>query len=724
MLSHKAYSKIFLVFFTLIITFNFSVKNCYSSMSRFLREEAEEPLIENIYRIINTAYSFDLPGYIKELRDQDRYQESNKFEYAFSFTKNGNAYLIKNLKDDNYLCVLENNIDFRKIDNNYSKNFSWEIKFINESIYKISSVAKKSFLIMNKTEKVLGKGERLISYNIRIGDEKTERNVLGFEVFNSEWRLKPFYPATGYSDLFKIIRDCGDLIALKHHTQLKSIKTLPISSHDSDCLSVKCTDKTKIILNANSPHYKPSIREIFSIEDVFKSNPSITSSSSEIKITRVIETEEVFQTTIENSLTTTQRETKKVNEKNLQRKASEEGTETEKMDQTSFSHSLNTLLSIAVTKGSELSNTTGNRQSATVGTSTQESIYQDAGILKSIGITNDSGSSSARGSIHEVSSSSNHGEVNTQSVGVSASLNAGFNIGFASGGASVGMHADTTNQTSLSHTNTQNLQSSSNTTATQNTQKSSNTTLDTKRGQSQTKEKKEEKTQEQFAEETSRLSSTQEQQNQLGTLMEEKKDQTTINARKIVDTTELVKEHEQSAELGIEKSLNLTQIKSVTQKRNEKWFIEREFVHLPNTALKVSFFEEAIEAINHPFKVALHISGRVGFTFTDNVFINSHPHRDYLSDNIWFLSPATIFNYLKAPGYQVNEDGSVNYIIKGNINLKHPMNIFTVINQDLLPISLYKQDEVQMLPSSSEQSVQKMMERPRTEEKKRKRHMH
>lgn len=658
----------------------------------FYGEEIEDSLTENVYRIINTAYSFNLPDHIRKLEDNDRYKGSrgvklNKFNDAFSFIKKGNSYLIKSLRDDNYLCVAGKNIEYLKVDRNPSSDFLWDINFVADSICKICPLKKKkSFLVITKGEERGSKGERQISYKLGVGPETGEPNTLGFETYNSEWRLNPFYPSSGYSDFFKIVEDCGDLIALKNGTDLKAIKTAPTSSHDFDCLSVQCLDKTRIYLNTQSSHYKPTLREIFSIEDVFKSNLSSDRPGSVVKVTRVIETEEVLQTTIENSLTTLQREVRTTSQKNIRRKAHEVGEDEEKINQRGFSQSLNTLLSIAVTQAMDLSNTTGIRQSTTLGESTQNSSYQDTGASMSTGTVNDTGSSNTRG----VS--------NTQSFGMDASVNTCFNAGFASGGMSVGVHANETDQTSLNETTTK------------NTQTSSNVTNNTTQGKNLSKQKNKEEANERLEEQTNRISNSNEIQNQTGKLREEREDQTTTNNKRRTNIKEQTNEKEKLRELGIEQSLNLTEIKSVIQKKNEKWFIEREFTHAPNTALQVKFFEEAIEAIDYPFEVSLHIFGRVGFTFDEAILIATHPHWDYLAGSTWFLSPATILNYLKAPGYHINEDGSVNYIVKGKLNLKHPLNIFTVINQDILPIAAPPLEDMPFLDKNNKR---KKIENPR-----------
>lgn len=659
--------------------------NC-SSMVRL--EESADFLTENVYRIINTAYYFDLPGYTKELKDDDRYKELRKFEHSFSFIKEKSGYLIKNLRDGNclYASDSESNIEFRNYDGTDSLHFLWEISFTNALICKIFSLAKNGFLVINKYEDKVGdKGQISIFYNVQVGNEKIEKDISGLEFYNSEWRLNPFYPSEGYSDFFKIIEDCGELIALKYNTKLKSIKTVPISSHDHDCLSVACKDKTKIFLNTNSPHYKPNMREIFSTEDVFKSTSPPESSGSVVKVTRVIETEEIVQTTIENSLITLQKRATRLNEANLQRSASEKGAETVKMDQTSFSQSLNTLLSVAVTKAMERSTAVGNRQSKTISESEQKSNYQDQGSSNFIGATEDKGNTLFIGHVNDTGSSNSRGAVKTKSVGGSVSAHASVNAPFVSAGVSASIHADLTDQDSSNATSTKNAQTSFNNTTNQNIHKSSNTTKNTNRGKSFSTNKQHEETREHHEETINRTSHSEDRQRQRGTLKEEREEHADTNTRRVVDAKEFIKEQEKTTELGIEQSLDLTQIESVTKKKNEKWFIEREFMHLPNTALKISFFEETIEAINQPFEVSLHISGKIGFTFKDNIFINTHRHLDYLSGSTWFLSPATIFNYLKAPGYKLNEDGSVDYIVKGKLSLKRPLNIFTLINQEKLP---------------------------------------
>lgn len=635
------------------------------------RQENREELTENVYRIINTAYSFNLPGYVRSLEDKDRYEQSkeievNKFTHAFSFIRKENGYLIKNLRDDNYLYLSDGKVDYKKLDREPLKKFLWDVNHIDTSIYTISPLRRKGFLVINKIVDKGDKGQRPSRYELGIDtEEKIERNILGdsyFDTPTSEWRINPFYPSSGYSDFFKIIKDCGDLIALKHGAKLKAIKTAPISSHDLSCLSVQCLDKTRICLNTHSPYYKPSIREIFSIEDVFKSNPEIQSLESVVKVTRVIETEEVFQTTIENSLTTLRRESRTTKEKNIIRQTQEEGEDLEKMDQMGFSQSLNTLLTIAVTQATDVSNTIGSRQSETLGESLQKSTYEDTGT------------SSSTGTLHDTGNSTSTGILESKSSGHDVSVSAGVKAGPVSAKASYGYHTNQTNQNNSNATRNESNQTSFNVTSTGNS------------GKSQTSEQNRQQTKEKYAEQTMSTSHAHQTENQTGEIKEERKDQTTTLGQRTVLTNENIREQEQLRELGVEQSLNLTEIKSSTQKKNEKWFIEREFHHIPNTALQIKFYEEAEEAIDYPFEVSLRISGHVGFTFDRNFLIGYDPRRDYLTGSTWYLSPSTILKYLKAPGYKPNQDGSVNYIVRGKLNLKLPLNIFTVIHQDILPI--------------------------------------
>lgn len=81
--------KSFLMFVSsfLFLSFSFITFNTHKVLATSL-ERYSEDLTENVYRIINIAYSFDLPDYITTLEDKDRYKEfkgieENKFSHAF-----------------------------------------------------------------------------------------------------------------------------------------------------------------------------------------------------------------------------------------------------------------------------------------------------------------------------------------------------------------------------------------------------------------------------------------------------------------------------------------------------------------------------------------------------------------------------------------------------------------------------------------------------------------
>lgn len=78
-----------------IFVFSLFVSNVFFILCRMShvfatdRQENREELTENVYQIINTAYSFDLPRYVRSLEAKDRYEQSkeievNKFTHAFS----------------------------------------------------------------------------------------------------------------------------------------------------------------------------------------------------------------------------------------------------------------------------------------------------------------------------------------------------------------------------------------------------------------------------------------------------------------------------------------------------------------------------------------------------------------------------------------------------------------------------------------------------------------
>lgn len=630
-------------------------------------DKSEDPLTNNVYHIIHTAYSLALRPHMGKFHHQ---VSDNKFERAFHFIQKGEGYLIQALKDGNLLSCRQGRLCFEKAPLSQPKEelvgFLWKVECIAPCIYTIASLEKeKGFLVMHQHTENLSEGRKETSYALGMDSGKEPDPALPlsdlyFSACNvREWRLSPFYPSKGYSDFFQIMTDCGTLIALKHHAKICPVT----SSQNFSGLSLECLkDKTPIYLAPSSKHYKSCLREIFSIEDTFESHSLIEGSETVFKLTRVIETEEVFQTTIENSLTTLRRESQTSRHRNAMNQVQGKEEERQKTDQIGFSQSLNTLLTVAVARAVETSQTKGRRHSETEGESLQNSFSESKEGTSSQGITHHQGASQSEGSLE------------SENMGGSLSAQASINAGpFLSAGVSASFHHDQTQQSTSNHTSDQSHQTHATVTDTH------------RREKNQIAEKSKQSTREKYDEESISNSRTHQTERQTGRAKEENKNQTIASGKKRVLTQERASERESLQEHGVEQILDLSEIKSSTRKKSEKWFIEREIRYHPHTTLKVKFYEESVEAVDYPFEVLLRISGFVCFTFDRPIPITRDPRKDYsVEGTSWFLSPSTILKYLKAPGYQINEDGSVDYTVKGKLNLKLPLKIYTVIHQQPL----------------------------------------
>lgn len=605
----------------LLIFYSVSTFGAESYLTSDAYRKFKGRLVENVYTIQHAAtlYPLSEPIPINDYNEQNSiFQKKSMFKDSFRFISNDQrGLLIEGVENNRYF-----GFDGKKLFFKAKKNVShsdlelllWDvIPYEGDAAYspglvKIQHSALKKNLELKNIE------VHTTIYSLMLCKEEEYRGKEEF--FSSpksfEWHLHPFYPAAGYSNFFNIICDFGELIALKYETQLEAVKTKSSSPHDFCNLSAICLGKTNIFLNPSCPGYRSSSREIFSTEDYFTSNNPHAVNGSTLKLTRVIETEEIFQTTIENSLTTANKKSETQEDKTSERSDHTRSTGLEKIDQTSFDEKFSTQLNVSISQSEERS-----LEKNKMSTSSQ-----------------DQGSSRT----------ASKGSQSTHNL----TANAGFNIpGFSLGGG-------------YGYTNTVNSGESD--TLNTNTHSARQSGRIARTASGDTKQKDSSKGAEIGIQNLSSKTGTQAEQK----------------------TQESGKESTSMETVEMEHVLNLTEVTSVTKKRNEKWFIEREFSHKPNTALHIKFFEQDIEAINVPFSSFVRVSGCIGFKFKDTLrSIEPRFSKDYLDLNqdVWCIAPATIIHYLPAPGYKINPDGSVDYEIKGTMNLKHPLNIITMINE-------------------------------------------
>ena len=276
-------------FFSILCVYlgiNYSLSSDLSSL------QIEDLLTNNVYRVTSVPYSIPLTGDIREISEPDGTKKleeevtSSKFTHAFSFIKkeqgkekkDENSFFIVHIADENLLSYVSSKASqplkptYKGQESSEHKDFLWNVDVISYKpslIVTIKPLNGDKFLAFKKTEKKDGsKGTISTKYNI-VFEDKLEKQPSGSSFFsfpesnNSQWRLSPFYPSSGYSDFFRIILDAGELIARRHGTELVHVKTAPTSSHDRAFLSVNCLEKTTVGQNNfQNSHLVPEVGHV------------------------------------------------------------------------------------------------------------------------------------------------------------------------------------------------------------------------------------------------------------------------------------------------------------------------------------------------------------------------------------------------------------------------------------------------------------------------------
>lgn len=324
-------------------------------------------LFENTYTLQHAVTSKCL---CFESNKKDRTSHQNKIANSFKFIPRADGVLIQSILTKKYLYRNGNKCEYAQ---DSAKNSLWDVVLSQEHNadlekpppWVIEIKCNKNCLILND--------------NVPILTPSPEGN-------SQFWLLHPLYPGAGYSNFFNIIYDFGELIALKHGTKLKKIKTCASSPHDVCGLAIVSSQKTLLNLNPDSQGYKSSYRKIFGTADNYYSFWENISSENEarFKITRVIETEKIFQTTIENAVSTTNKEKTSKENNMFQKDDHMKNAMVEKMDQVSFDKKLNTQINVNLSQSTEESseraklNSEGKEKGDAV--TTQESQNNSCGL--------------------------------------------------------------------------------------------------------------------------------------------------------------------------------------------------------------------------------------------------------------------------------------------------------------------------------------------------------
>lgn len=581
-----------------------------------------EDLTHNVYNIKNTKYAHNLQAPIQPvdlIEGEYPFEKSNspenKFNQAIRFIpsldENGTQiYYLQVLgKGANTYLQYDTSLVFNnktlKVDKENDKSFKWEVK----------PVARKGLPIIEITHFLTKKSLGVSTDNKKLHCILVESDVPNVARY---WRLHAFYPAEGYSDFYRIIRDYGNLISRLYTKDSKdlrdnSIKTMKADPHDPYFLTIQPASKTILNLSDNDNECAVYHREIFSIRD-----KSFTLKESTFKLSRLVELESSFETSIQNSVTMNDSHQTATGQNSSNKALSSKSNENETSDQRSYMQSLSTTISANINFSTENSK----EKSQTDSSQTTEG-------------KSDSTSTSVGGSI-------------TTSV----SAETGYNVGIVSGSVSA----------SVSGTVTAGLDtnSSSHTDKTTGVQKS-----DTER----TSERKEENKGTQDTTTSDKQSSDTKRQTEAVNTTQERADDTSQNSsvtvEKVVNVTnfQLKRETEKQNWL-IEREIvqppfSLLEVKIFEQ------------------AVEVSNYPYVID-----LKVSGHIGFKFENTHIPSPsYLPHNEYNDFIEGSTWYISPATIVQTLPAPGYHPNEDGSITYKSHGTLNLKKPVNLYADIHQ-------------------------------------------
>jgi hypothetical protein len=130
-------------------------------------------------------------------------------------------------------------------------------------------------------------------------------------------------------------------------------------------------------------------------------------------------------------------------------------------------------------------------------------------------------------------------------------------------------------------------------------------------------------------------------------------------------------------------TINLNEVKTYHKKKEEEWRFERRIYQTSRKGFKMTVSENAIETLDVPFSVPINISGYVKFTADKLLTYNNlNYEKDYVFGNDYYICPATIISMLPAPGFVIQSDGSVDYVIRGKMTMKCPIDVKTEIIGD------------------------------------------
>jgi hypothetical protein len=148
--------------------------------------------------------------------------------------------------------------------------------------------------------------------------------------------------------------------------------------------------------------------------------------------------------------------------------------------------------------------------------------------------------------------------------------------------------------------------------------------------------------------------------------------------------------------LSIERKMDLGKIEKSSKRVLKKSSITKQVITPKDNNIILSIKRTKIKVVNQPVEFPVLVSGRIELKLTKNVgshgdiqpFFNEE--NDYLgseesSTSTYYISPATILEALPAPGFSKLQDGSVKYIIKGQVAITQPLH--TSFELKCIPVS-------------------------------------
>jgi len=589
----------------------------------FCTSENLETLTPNIYNIqnISTQYRLTLPT-----SNQSQLVESGLgfmvgqipvyndrlLDDGFKLIReNTNIYYIKAVANDRSLHYdTSGRVSYQKYNEEHKDSFLWSISRNSKGGFVLK--AKQSDGILGMIKKEEGRG-----YALGLAVPTIQEDIRLFE-----WRLHSLYPEAGYSNFNDIIVNCGHILAKKYGVSLVETKTQPTSSYGACGLSVKLNKPAQYItLDPEVDDIaRISVHEIFKTEEHYNSYDQSTRSL--YKFSRVIEVEETFQATIENSLGAMEASSTAKEHRKSQQMGNTLTRSEETIDQRGFNEKLLTQANISLS--------TSQNAHADISRSGTQSLHK--GISK--------------------------GENKSAQVSLAGEASYQFKAG---GGIKTPFVSAET-----SHTIAGTVKAGKIDTANISNVSQEDTTLTSHSSKS--------------------IGVSRENQAQHGEHKgREREQQTFRNKKRSNDYQEIHSGNDEDATMqtiNISRTLNLGEVKTTVKKRMQQWTVEREIYQAPNTTLTIRVFEKILEAENVRIEADVNISGYVGFKFSQPVTnLSCNPYKDYFDGEYWYLSPETIISYLPVPGYAVSREGSIDYTIRAKLALKHPIDIITKIDE-------------------------------------------